>query len=682
MSLDNSRPGDRTSRRISLLPPIITSTDDDINDGEFETVDMNNSISNTKQYQSQSQSQFINNRSFSSSSTSIDTNSRVPPSPPPRRDMTSPPLPNRGNAPIESPTLPPRPQFGSKRRLFSHEEEKRNKNDNNNQEKSDINEQNDDYNYDDDDDDDDDDEDDEKDDTFQDLVSIRRRSVNRRFSAQRDTTQDSKISSSNDSSWRINFNPDYYLVRYNLNLINNNLISFLIDKDLIEFDEAKFNSILDIKQLNKINDLTKLVSVKLEDTTYDTYQFVFNDFIDSLNNNNNDIDIDIQFDNYLVYYNALKIDNEKLNNLFETDEFKEFKSISQIEIENIVKLINHNITDTDLLNNLIELILKLSFINNKTTPSILLISIILNEKFLKFNKSIEFLKLSINLNYLFNLILKDNIENKEIQDEFLFILIHCIENSNSKLLIDMLNNNINPIDKFKNILKSDKFWINFINKLIITNQFEFFINELLNNGIFNIINLILPNIEYLLSDDGESENDDDESSKLLSNFNPYKKFDFNYILEEYKNLNKSIENESNDDDIDNIEDVKPTSTNKKSQSYILKRLKYNNSRLIKDKENKHLKYGELLNNYKQLNEEKFSDESLISKLKIENKLLIENKKELNLKLDNLLLNFNVIKVNNDKNFKISKINNNLSIEISRLKNEIDLLNDKVKKIKN
>lgn len=682
MSLDNSRPGDRTSRRISLLPPIITSTDDDINDGEFETVDMNNSISNTKQYQSQSQSQFINNRSFSSSSTSIDTNSRVPPSPPPRRDMTSPPLPNRGNAPIESPTLPPRPQFGSKRRLFSHEEEKRNKNDNNNQEKSDINEQNDDYNYDDDDDDDDDDEDDEKDDTFQDLVSIRRRSVNRRFSAQRDTTQDSKISSSNDSSWRINFNPDYYLVRYNLNLINNNLISFLIDKDLIEFDEAKFNSILDIKQLNKINDLTKLVSVKLEDTTYDTYQFVFNDFIDSLNNNNNDIDIDIQFDNYLVYYNALKIDNEKLNNLFETDEFKEFKSISQIEIENIVKLINHNITDTDLLNNLIELILKLSFINNKTTPSILLISIILNEKFLKFNKSIEFLKLSINLNYLFNLILKDNIENKEIQDEFLFILIHCIENSNSKLLIDMLNNNINPIDKFKNILKSDKIWINFINKLIITNQFEFFINELLNNGIFNIINLILPNIEYLLSDDGESENDDDESSKLLSNFNPYKKFDFNYILEEYKNLNKSIENECNDDDIDNIEDVKPTSTNKKSQSYILKRLKYNNSRLIKDKENKHLKYGELLNNYKQLNEEKFSDESLISKLKIENKLLIENKKELNLKLDNLLLNFNVIKVNNDKNFKISKINNNLSIEISRLKNEIDLLNDKVKKIKN
>ncbi|GME93623.1 unnamed protein product [[Candida] boidinii] len=171
MSLDNSKPGDRTSRRISLLPPIITSTDDDINDGEFETVDMNNSISNTKQ--SQSQSQFINNRSFSSSSTSIDTNSRVPPSSPPRKDMTSPPLPNRGNAPIESPTLPPRPQFGSKRRLFSHEEEKRNKNDNNNQEKSDINEQNDDYNYDDDDDDDDDDEDDEKDDTFQDLVSIR-----------------------------------------------------------------------------------------------------------------------------------------------------------------------------------------------------------------------------------------------------------------------------------------------------------------------------------------------------------------------------------------------------------------------------------------------------------------------------------------------------------------------------
>ncbi|GME96382.1 unnamed protein product [[Candida] boidinii] len=400
-----------------------------------------------------------------------------------------------------------------------------------------------------------------------------------------------------------------------------------------------------------------------------------------LNHNNNDIDIDIQFDNYLVYYNALKIDNEKLNNLFETDEFKEFKTISQIEIENIVKLINHNITDTDLLNNLIELILKLSFINDKTIPSILLISIILNEKFLKFNKSIEFLKLSINLNYLFNLILKDNIENKEIQDEFLFILIHCIENSNSKLLIDMLNNNINPIDKFKNILKSDKIWINFINKLIITNQFEFFINELLNNGIFNIINLILPNIEYLLSDDDKSENDDDESSKLLSNFNPYKKFNFNYILEEYKNLNKSIENESNDDDIDNIEDVKPTSTNKKSQSYILKRLKYNNSRLIKDKENKHLKYGELLNNYKQLNEEKFSDESLISKLKIENKLLIENKKELNLKLDNLLLNFNVIKVNNDKNFKISKINNNLSIEISRLKNEIDLLNDKVKKIK-
>ncbi|OUM52482.1 hypothetical protein BVG19_g1679 [[Candida] boidinii] len=670
MSIDNSKPGDRSSRRLSLLPPIITSTDaiDDNNDGELETVDMNNSISNAQP------NQLLNQRSFSSSSTSVDTNSRVPPSPPPR-DMTSPPLPKRGNPHTDNPALPPRPSFGSKRRLFSHEEEKRNRSD---EERGDDKEGYEKDNYDDDD-DDDDDENDQKDDTFQDLASIRRRSVNRRFSSQRDTTQDEKLLSTNDSSWRVNFNPDYYLVRRNLDLIDKNLISFLIEKDLIAFDEAKFNSILDIKQLHKINDLTKLVSVKLEDTTYDTYQFVFNDFMDNLNNNNNEIDIDIHFDNYLVYYNALKLDNVKLSDLFTTDDFTDFKSSSQTEIENKVKSINHNITDTDLLNNLIELILKLSFINNKTFPSVLLISIVLNEKFLKFNKSIEFLKLLINLNYLFNLVLQDDAGNKEIEDQFLFILIHCIEDSNSKLLIDMLNNNINPIDKIKTVINSDTIWINFINKLITTNQFEFFINELLNYGIFNIINLILPNIEYFLSISNEDGDSEAIESSILSNFNPYKKFDFHHILEEYNNLNKPIESE----DADNIEDVKPPiSSNKRSQSYILKRLKYNNSRLIEDKENKHSKYGELLNNYKQLNEEKISDQSLISKLKVENKLLIDNKNELNLKLDNLLLNFNVIKVNNDKNLKISKINNNLSIEISRLKNEINLLNDKVRKIKN
>ncbi|OWB85243.1 hypothetical protein B5S33_g3904 [[Candida] boidinii] len=172
MSIDNSKPGDRSSRRLSLLPPIITSTDaiDDNNDGELETVDMNNSISNAQP------NQLLNQRSFSSSSTSVDTNSRVPPSPPPR-DMTSPPLPKRGNPHTDNPALPPRPSFGSKRRLFSHEEEKRNRSD---EERGDDKEGYEKDNYDDDD-DDDDDENDQKDDTFQDLASIRRRSTQSRF---------------------------------------------------------------------------------------------------------------------------------------------------------------------------------------------------------------------------------------------------------------------------------------------------------------------------------------------------------------------------------------------------------------------------------------------------------------------------------------------------------------------
>ena len=90
-------------------------------------------------------------------------------------------------------------------------------------------------------------------------------------------------------------------------------------------------------------------------------------------------------------------------------------------------------------------------------------------------------------------------------------------------------------------------------------------------------------------------------------------------------------------------------------------------------------YTDLLNNYKQLNEEKFSNENALKKLKMENEELRKKLDDSKTELSSKLSGFEVIKINNDKNEEISKMNENLRNEIARVSTEISELSLKLKK---
>ncbi|ESW97017.1 hypothetical protein KL918_000628 [Ogataea parapolymorpha] len=87
-------------------------------------------------------------------------------------------------------------------------------------------------------------------------------------------------------------------------------------------------------------------------------------------------------------------------------------------------------------------------------------------------------------------------------------------------------------------------------------------------------------------------------------------------------------------------------------------------------ETKRKQYTELLNNYKQLNEERFSNQTMIKKLEANNGQLRLKRNECERKLNAQLSNFEVIKVNNEKNAEIDKMNQKLRLDIDRVQTEL------------
>ncbi|KAG7693522.1 hypothetical protein KL951_004543 [Ogataea haglerorum] len=87
-------------------------------------------------------------------------------------------------------------------------------------------------------------------------------------------------------------------------------------------------------------------------------------------------------------------------------------------------------------------------------------------------------------------------------------------------------------------------------------------------------------------------------------------------------------------------------------------------------ETKRRQYTELLNNYKQLNEERFSNQTMIKKLESSNGQLRLKRNECERKLNAQLSNFEVIKVNNEKNAEIDKMNQKLRLDIEKVQSEL------------
>ncbi|CDK29287.1 unnamed protein product [Kuraishia capsulata CBS 1993] len=103
--------------------------------------------------------------------------------------------------------------------------------------------------------------------------------------------------------------------------------------------------------------------------------------------------------------------------------------------------------------------------------------------------------------------------------------------------------------------------------------------------------------------------------------------------------------------------------------------------LLSKKEKSQQQYNELLNNYQQLNEERFHNERLIGNLSKANDKLKAELATRTRELNSMLSNFDVIKINNDKNLGIAKINFDLSKEVAGLQKDVAALKQEIEKIK-
>ncbi|GMG22931.1 unnamed protein product [Ambrosiozyma monospora] len=244
----------------------------------------------------------------------------------------------------------------------------------------------------------------------------------------------------------------------------------------------------------------------------------------------------------------------------------------------------------------------------------------------------------------------------EHDDRFLFLLIRSLEQLDSKLLMEIYKEKVEVLDYFQDLLLTKEFWISLIGVLKSKNLWEKFIHQIMVYGVTSIVDTLL--ICHFHP----------EQLKKISVLSNLIKFDKEYDLLNHKeDVQKSPASPSS------------IASSKKSESDTLAKEKFKLHKLQEDLSTKNKKYNDLLNNYKQLNEERFSDEAVIRKLKLANAELQKQFRTNDSKLNTLLSNFEVIKINNDKNREIDLMNDDLRADIERLTGEIAAMKKKMKK---
>ncbi|VUG16350.1 DEBR0S1_14598g1_1 [Brettanomyces bruxellensis] len=228
--------------------------------------------------------------------------------------------------------------------------------------------------------------------------------------------------------------------------------------------------------------------------------------------------------------------------------------------------------------------------------------------------------------------------------EFEFLLLRSLETRNPQLIVKKYNSGELSLVKLKDLISSGNIWLDLITKVESSGMGP----ELVKNSVvYGFKSLIDPLVTCIISPEDEKLTDLAVQSDLCK------------YHREYSIIKENSDAFSTDNTI-----VKERQT-----------LKFFREDLKKKKQS----YTDLLNNYKQLNEERFSNDSTLKKLKMENeelrKRLDDGKKELGSKLSD----FEVIKINNDKNEEINKMNENLRHEIARVSSEIGELSLKLKK---
>lgn len=231
--------------------------------------------------------------------------------------------------------------------------------------------------------------------------------------------------------------------------------------------------------------------------------------------------------------------------------------------------------------------------------------------------------------------------------EFRFLLLRSIEAIDPQLLLNKIDTFTNPLIYVNSLIDSNDFWLKLV-KILCENEkqkkgHQYGLNTVLSNlviyGVYSLIDVIV-NLRHELEIFGVEEKS--TNFKLTTP-------DLVRFHREFTMLN-----ESGDSQLTNLTLDKLYSKNEEMQ------------RILQEKTDA---YNVLLNNYKQLNEEKMSVEDTITKYTDENVKLEATFTTLSAQVDQLLGQFDVIQQTVDKNERVKKLNESMKIEIERLKQE-------------
>ncbi|TID30266.1 hypothetical protein CANINC_001146 [Pichia inconspicua] len=231
--------------------------------------------------------------------------------------------------------------------------------------------------------------------------------------------------------------------------------------------------------------------------------------------------------------------------------------------------------------------------------------------------------------------------------EFRFLLLRSIETIQPELLLNRIDTFTNPLVYVNSLLDSSDFWLNFVQILYEKEKkdkrHQFSINNVLTNlviyGAYYLIDVIV-NLRHELGIFGV-----EQKPGNFANTTP----DLVRFNREFMILNESGESQFTNLTLDKL-----YSKNEELQ------------RILQEKTDA---YNVLLNNYKQLNEEKMSVEDTISKYTDENLKLQATFTRLSAQVDQLLGQFDVIQQTVEKNERVKKLNETMKLEIERLKQE-------------
>ncbi|CAI8503364.1 hypothetical protein BOH78_2784 [Pichia kudriavzevii] len=233
----------------------------------------------------------------------------------------------------------------------------------------------------------------------------------------------------------------------------------------------------------------------------------------------------------------------------------------------------------------------------------------------------------------------------EESKEFSFLLLRAVEESDPSFFLYEKN----PLGYVNSLIQSNEFWLNLVEQLFTNDKVSnvhplgltITLRNIVIHGTNSLVEVIVGLKNQLEIFGGDISKVDGPPLPVHCNILRYHR--------EYTILNDSAASQLT--------------------SHTLEKLSAKHDELESILSRKKHAYDELLNNYKQLNEEKMSVSSKINKHKVENEKLAALKRQLAAQVEQALGQFDVIKQTMEKNRRVQELNETMVKEIDRLKKE-------------